>query len=137
MRSKQNYHQKQQALSKKFVLGVDPGKEKHSGVVLDPTGMPLGGAFTFPVSREGFDDVLWDQLRCRLRKAHLRRDRLVIAIETSCNLWVTLAHTFREAGYEVVLVSPLTTRHSRPLVDHDFSKTDPKDAFLVADNAQC
>jgi transposase len=33
------------------------------------------------------------------------------------------------------MVSPLTTHLSRPMAKHDFSRTDPKDALLVASNA--
>ncbi len=58
------------------------------------------------------------------------------AIETSCNLWVTLAHYLQGKGYRVLLVSPLTTYHARPMMHRDFSKSDPRDAFLVADSAQ-
>jgi len=35
----------------------------------------------------------------------------------------------------VLLVSPLTTHHARPLHNHDFSHTDPRDAFLIAEQA--
>ena len=59
-----------------------------------------------------------------------------MAIETSCNLWNTLAAYLHEKGYTILLVSPLTTHHARPLRNHDFSRTDPKDAFLIADQAQ-
>ena len=61
---------------------------------------------------------------------------LVFALETSCNLWQTLAHYLHFSGYPVLLVNPLSTYHSRPLINHDYSHTDPKDALLVASNAQ-
>ena len=50
MRAK-TYHINRQALSGNFVLGIDPGKQKHCGVVIDATGMPQGSAFSFPVSK--------------------------------------------------------------------------------------
>ena len=128
------FHLKRQAIAQNFVLGVDPGKEKHSGVLLDPTGLPQGSAFSFPVTREGYDGVLWKHLEGRIQG--LGPDRMVVAIETSCNLWVTLAHYFHGKGYRVLLVSPLTTHHARPMMHRDFSKSDPRDAFLVADSAQ-
>lgn len=133
MRAK-TYHINRQALSGNFVLGIDPGKQKHSGVVIDATGMPQGSAFSFPVSREGFDEVLPSQLERRV--PGYCSDNLVFAVETSCNLWITIAHHFHALGYTVVLVSPVATRHARPMLDNDFSKSDPKDALLVADNAQ-
>jgi transposase len=60
----------------------------------------------------------------------------VFAIETSCNLWQVLAHYLTIEGFKVILVSPLTTKHSRPFFNHDFSHTDPKDALLIASNAR-
>jgi transposase len=40
-----------------------------------------------------------------------------------------------DKGYKVLLVNPLTTYHSRPLMNNDDSKTDPKDALVIATNA--
>ena len=128
------FHLKRQTIAQNFVLGVDPGKEKHSGVVLDPSGLQQGGAFSFPVTRAGYDHTLWQHLERRVKDSG--PDLMVVAIETSCNLWVTLAHYFHGKGYRVLLVSPLTTRHARPMMHRDFSRTDPRDAFLVADSAQ-
>lgn len=127
-------HRKRQAIAGKSVLGVDPGKQKHSAAIVDPSGQQFGGAFTFPVTREGFDEVLWKHIGKRL--GDLGPESLVVAIETSCNLWLTLAHYFDQKGYKVLLVSPLTTRHARPVLHHDFSKSDPRDAFVVADCGQ-
>ena len=63
-------------------------------------------------------------------------ENIVFAIETSCNLWLTLAFYLSAKGYKVLLVSPLSTKHTRPVMNHDFSKTDPKDSLLVANNAR-
>ena len=41
-----------------------------------------------------------------------------------------------QCGFMVLLVSPLTTKHTRPAINHDFSRTDPKDALIVANNAR-
>ena len=128
------YQEKRQAILGKPVLGIDPGKQKHAGAVLDAGGVQQGNAFRFEVSREGYDETLWKQVGKRLGAAG--PEDLVVAIETSCNLWKTATHYFYGRGYTVALVKPLVTHHSRPLMKQDFSRTDPKDAFLVADNAQ-
>ena len=133
MRAK-TYHINRQALSGNFVLGIDPGKQNHSSVVLDASGLPQGTAFSYPVSREGFDKILPVELQRRI--PGYGPENLVVAVETSCNLWLTIAWHFHTQGYRVVLVSPVATRHARPMLDNDFSKSDPKDALLVADNAQ-
>ena len=52
------------------------------------------------------------------------------------SLWETLAFFLSSRGYTVVLVSPLSTHHARPILCMEFSRTDPKDAYLVATVAQ-
>jgi transposase len=47
-----------------------------------------------------------------------------------------LAHYLHSQGYNVVLVSPLTTFHARPMISHEFSRTDPKDGLLIGSNAR-
>ena len=127
-------HQKRQAITGYFVLGIDPGKERHSGMVLDPSGLEQERAFSFPATREGYDTTLWQHIQKRIQACG--PENLVVAIETSCNLWVTLAHYFHQKDYRVLLVSPLTTYHARPVMHQDFSKSDPRDAYLVGDCAQ-
>jgi transposase len=128
------YIQKRQALSGKYLLGIDPGKESHMAMLVDPAGFPRGSHFSFRVDHDGFTQTRWHQLRQRL--AAYGPDTLVVAVETSCNLWQTLAAYLQAQGYTVLLISPLTTHDARPRLNHDFSKTDPKDAFLIAQEAQ-
>ena len=127
-------HQKRQAVAGYYILGTDPGKENHCSALLDPNGQQLGTTFTFTASRAGYDEALWKHLKRRLPEASPQN--LIVAIETSCNLWITLAHYFHERGYPVVRVIPLTTRHARPVLHQDFSQTDPRDAFVIADCAR-
>ena len=61
------FHLKRQAISQNFVLGIDPGKEKHSGSVLNPSGLQQGGTFSFPVTRAGYDHNLWQHLERRIK----------------------------------------------------------------------
>ena len=61
---------------------------------------------------------------------------MVFAVETSCNLWQNITFYLHSKGFHVVLVSPLKTYHSRAVINNDFSRTDPKDAHIVACNAR-
>jgi hypothetical protein len=117
----------------KTIVGIDPAKLKHQAAVIDAARNQLGKSFSFSVSFDGFTTTLWQKLLQIVPNCN--PDTTDFAIETSCNLWITLAFYLHHEGYQVLLVSPLTTYHSRPIVSHDFSRTDPKDAFLVADNA--
>ena len=120
---------KRQFIKNKFVVGIDPAKERHQAAVLDPYGSQLA-IFTFRVNFHGFHTRLWKKLQEVLPEAAFKE--LVFAIETSCNLWQNFAHYLHASGFP--LVSPLTTYRSRSLINHDFSHTDPKDALLVASN---
>ena len=131
---KKQIRQKRLAIAGKNVLGIDPGKSTHCAVALDRENLPVGRAFRFDVTHQGFCEKLPAQLRKRL--PDYSPENLVIAVETACNLWLTIAHHFVSQGYTVVMVSPLTTKQSRAVAEHDYSQSDPKDAFLVADNAQ-
>jgi len=84
-------------------------------------------------SYEGYNETLWKKFREIL--GSYSPDNLVFAVETACDLWKTVVDYLSREGYTVLLVNPLTTYHSRPLMNNDYSKTDPKDALLVATNA--
>ncbi len=125
---------KRQFVSGKTVVGIDPAKRSHYCCMVDCDGQPVGKGFSISNTHEGFRHFLWKKLAQRVEEINPKT--VVFAIETACNLWVNLAHYLCSSGYPVVLVSPLSTHRSRPLISHNFSKSDPKDAFLVASNAQ-
>ena len=116
------------------VIGIDPAKEKHQVTVLDEHGIQMGTSFSINVSHKGFNEDLWKKLGKILGK--FKKEEVVFAIESSCDLWRVFAGYLQNRGYTVVLVSPFITYKTRPTINNDFSKTDPKDAYLVAENAQ-
>jgi transposase len=128
------FESNRQMLRGKIVIGIDPAKQNHQAAVVDASGNQRGRSFAFPVSAAGYREILWHRLS-RTVTAHQPND-VVFAIETSCNLWETIAFYLHSRGYVVVLVSPLSTHHARPILNLEFSHTDPKDAFLVAMIAQ-
>jgi transposase len=125
---------KRRFITGKTVVGIDPAKQRHQAAILDADGLQIGNPFSFSHDVQGFTEKLWGKLRQYLGESN--PGNLVFAIETSCNLWQVLAHYVTVEGFKVVLVSPLTTRRSRPFFNHDFSHTDPKDALLIGSNAR-
>jgi len=121
-------------LAGKTVIGIDPAKDKHQAAVVDAHGNQRGASFSFPVTAAGYGEILWRNIAKVLPSCNTHE--VVFAIETACNLWETLACYLRARGYAVVLVSPLSTHHSRPIMSMEFSRTDPKDAYLIATIAQ-
>lgn len=118
----------------KYIVGIDPAKAKHQATLIDPDGLQLGKSFTFKTDHLGYTETLWMKLGKVLEK--INPETVVFAIERSCNLWLTLSDYLHRKGYKVLLVSPVVTRRSRPFINHDFSRTDPKDALLVASSAR-
>jgi len=124
---------KRQFLINKYVVGIDPAKARQQAAIVDGHGMLSGKPFTFANSLDGYENLL---RKVKLQTADVNAQNIVFAIESACNLWIPLAWYLKKQGYEVLLVSPLSTKQSRPMIGHDFSRTDPKDALLVASNAQ-
>ena len=130
----QKHMERKKKLAGMRIVGIDPASRKHQAAILDEKGIQQGHSFSFPVSHEGYEVKLWKGLTKIL--GVYSPENVLFAIETSCALWKTLTDYLTGKGYTVLLVSPLSTFHSRPLMNHDFSKTDPKDALIVATNAQ-
>jgi len=127
------YLERKQKISGKRIVGIDTAKESHQAAVIDERCMQVGTSFSFQTNYEGYNRKLWEKLDERL--GSYSPEDLVFAVETACDLWKTIVDYLSREGYTVLLVNPLTTYHSRPLMNNDFSKTDPKDALLVATNA--
>ena len=119
----------------KILIGIDPAKRNHQAALVGTDGVQIGASFSFPVNNNGFEIILWKNIAKHLPMCN--PNTVLFAVETSCNLWQTLAFFLHVVkGYTVVLVSPLSTHHERPIMNLDFSRTDPKDAFLIASLAR-
>ena len=134
MKSYHSYQKKRIKVTGKTIIGIDPGKNCHQAVIIDASGIPKGKTFSFAVNHQGYHETLWNELNKQIG-SYSSLD-LLFAVEASCNLWQTISHYLRTAGYAVVLVSPMYTKQSRVMLNNDFSKTDPKDALLMALNTQ-
>ena len=128
------YLVKRQQIAGQPIVSIDPGKRKHTASVQDAAGVQVGSTFSFKVTWHGFHRTFWNEISQRLENTD--PEELVIVIETSCNLWQTIAQHCYARGFKVLLVSPFTTHHLRPALNLDFTKTDPKDAFVIGDAAR-
>ena len=126
---------KRQFIKGKIIIGIDPAKDKHQVRILDENGVPAGKTFSFRNDYPGFHHMLWKRLRHYLGSEVAFKTDVVFAVESACDLWQPLVHYLYAQGYVVVRVSPLSTYHARVLNGNDFSKTDPKDALIIATNA--
>lgn len=133
-KSYQALEDKRRAIAGKIIIGIDPGKASHQAVVLDEHGFQIGKPFSFAQSYAGYHHTLLQKLS-KIIPENTDHEG-VFAIERSCNLWQTLCAHLSKQGHHVVLVSPLSTHQTRPMINQDFSRTDQKDALAIASNAR-
>lgn len=129
-----NLQMKRHFIAGKTVVGIDPAKLKFDAAVIDCHGLLQGKTFTFQNSHDGFKKQLWTYMNQRI--FNLTKRNTVFAIEAACNLWINLANYLSQQGYTVVVINPLCTHKARSLINHSFSKTDAKDALVIANSAK-
>ena len=110
-------------LSPSYFVGVDWASAKHDVCVLDPTGA-IHDAFAIPHTADGLA-ALVRRLRRFGPAAHLP-----IAIERPSGL---LVDTLVEAGFPVVPIHPNALKATRPRYAAAPGKSDPGDAYILAD----
>jgi transposase len=130
----QNLEMKRHFISDKIIIGIDPSKKKHQAMIINEKGIPMGNFFGFQNSFNGFHNKLWQKVHSQAGFTDTRK--IVFAVETSINFWQKLCFFLHQRGYTVLLVRPLTTKYERPRINCNFSKTDPKDALVVANSAR-
>jgi transposase len=106
-----------------MTVGIDWGSELHAVCVLDEQGSVVD-RFEAPHTREGLEQALE-----RLAK-HGAPAELPIAVERPSGL---LVDTLVEAGHPVVPIHPNVVKASRPRYAAVNAKSDPGDAYLLAD----
>src|SRR5881628_3682435 len=107
----------------RFSVGIDWASAAHAVCILDQTGrVHWQGAV--PHTADGLADLL-----ARLRRFR-RRGSLRIALERPSGL---LVDTLVDAGLEVVPIHPNALKASRPRYSAAGAKSDPGDAFILAD----
>lgn len=106
-----------------YTIGIDWASDKHDVCVLDGTGT-IRLAFVIPHTAAGLAELVR-----RLQRYGAPAD-LPIAIERPSGL---LVDTLGEAGFPVVPVHPNALKASRPRYTAAPGKSDPGDAYILAD----
>ena len=129
-----NLQTKRHFVAGKWIVGIDPAKDKFDAAVIDPMGILQGKTFTIQNNHDGFQMQLFNCLNKRI--VSIPKENILFAIEAACNLWQKLANFLISKGFSVVIINPRSTHKSRSLINHNASKTDAKDALVVANAAR-
>ena len=112
-----------EGLHPSYLVGIDWASDKHDVCVLDRAGTTVE-AFTIAHTAEGLRELIR-----RLRRLG-SPEHLPIAIERPSGL---LVDTLLEAGFPVVPIHPNTLKATRPRYAAAPGKSDPGDAYILAD----
>ncbi|AEI39689.1 IS110 family transposase [Paenibacillus mucilaginosus] len=114
-----------------LVIGIDIAKEKHAAQAINFRGIVLTKRpILFSNDLAGFEYL--EQSIRKLQKMHGMND-VVVGMESTGHYWFNIANWLVGQGIDVALVNPMTTKRNKENRDNSPSKSDPKDALVIAD----
>jgi transposase len=113
-----------------LIVGIDVAKEKHHAFLGTATGKTLHKRLVFENSKEGFGRLL---VHVAALKARHRLGKVVFGMEPTGNYHKPLGEYLIRRGDQVVLVSGVSVKRNRELLDGRWDKHDTKDSANVAD----
>lgn len=115
---------------KTLVVGADIAKKVHVARAVDFRGIELGRDCVFHNDQEGLSKLsTWMK---ELGRIHEKTD-IVFGIEPTGHYWFPLAAYLKEQGIKVIVVNPHHVNKSKELEDNSQTKSDYKDAKVIAD----
>lgn len=116
--------------SSHLVVGVDIAQETHVARAVSFRGIALGSPLEFGNHDEGFQ--LFSRWIRDLLKSY-KLSKVIVGMEPTGHYWLSLARWFSEQEIEAVLVNPHLVKKNKENRDNTPSKSDRKDALVIAD----
>ncbi len=113
-----------------LIVGIDVAKDEHRAFFGTANGKTLLKRLTFKNDIEGFDKLL---ARIKEIKVKHSLDELVLGLEPTANYHKPLGDFLIKCSHMVVLVSGVSVKRNRELLDGRWDKNDTKDSANVAD----
>ena len=114
-----------------IIVGIDVAKEVHYARITDYRGLDLVKPTKVHNSADGFEALLTKVEKLRLKHGC---DQVVVGMEPSGHYWRALGWYLKLHESEPVLVgvNPYHTKQAKELNDNSQTKSDPKDAQVIA-----
>jgi transposase len=114
-----------------IIVGIDAAKEIHWARMTDYRGVDLSKPVKVHNSMDGFDNLLAKVENLRTKHGC---DQVVVGMEPSGHYWRALGWYLKlhESKPVLVGVNPYHTKQAKELNDNSQTKSDPKDALVVA-----
>ena len=111
-----------------LICGIDVGKTKCCARFCDFRGMEVYHKVWFDKTEN------LDIIGCNITAAMYEENKtdVIIAFEPTGHYWLNIDKYFKECGQETVLMPTYTVKQSKEQYDQNPTKSDPKDALLIA-----
>ena len=111
-----------------LICGIDIGKTKCCARFCDYRGLEVYHKVWFDRTEN------LDAIGCHITAAmHLEnKNDVIISFEPTGHYWLNVDKYFKDCGQETVLMPTYTVKQSKGQYDQDPTKSDPKDAILIA-----
>lgn len=112
-----------------IILGIDIAKRRHWAQATYHNGILIGKPFSFKNTIEGFESLL---VRIERIKQETGCKEVIVGMEPTGHYWKPLCWFLMKNNIMVVLVNPHHVKKSKELDDNTPTKSDPKDAKIIA-----
>ncbi|MDQ0882150.1 IS110 family transposase [Peribacillus sp. V2I11] len=113
-----------------LVVGVDIAQQFHVARAVNYRGIVVGDPLTFENNEEGFNRFLeW----INKLKAKNSLDTTIVGMEPTGHYWINLSKWLSNEKIDVVTVNPHLVKRNKENRDNTQSKSDKKDALVIAD----
>ncbi|UVI27339.1 IS110 family transposase [Paenibacillus spongiae] len=113
-----------------LVVGIDIAQQTHVARAVNFRGIVIGHPLSFSNDEEGFQNLLsW--IRSLQAANDLNAD--IVGMEPTGHYWLNVSRWLSERQFEVVLVNPHLVKKNKENRDNTPSKSDKKDALVIAD----
>lgn len=111
-----------------LICGIDIGKTKCCARFCDYRGLEVYRKVWF----DRTEDL--DAIGCQITSAMYKENKkdVIIAFEPTGHYWLNIDKYFKDCGQETVLMPTYTVKQAKGMYDQDPTKSDPKDAMLIA-----
>ncbi len=128
-----NYKQNErlnQLTNETLIIGVDIAKEFHVARAQDIRGMEFGKSIKFNNSLSGY--LEFESWIKEIKFAENKRS-IIIGMEPTGHYWLNIARYLKDKEeYTIVTVNPMHVKKIKELDDNNQTKTDKKDAKIIA-----
>src|SRR3954451_7319550 len=113
-----------------LVVGVDIAQQFHVARAVNYRGIVVGDPLSFENNEEGFARLLqW----INGLKATKNFNTAIVGMEPTGHYWINLSKWLYEQNIDVVTVNPHLVKKNKENRDNTQSKSDKKDALVIAD----